>query len=423
MYLPIKILSFSALLIIFSFSSAWSQTKYEFTPGIAAGLTYDDNINLSSTNPISDYITTVSPSILLNILSEKNNLNLSYVPTFVWYGQQEERDIIRHAASMAFGSDLKQHLRFDLADTYLRSDDPIADPGDLAGDRDTRNLYQRNAFNTGLTYNFGRENMLGVGYRNNLVENEDVTLDDSRSQDPYANLTYWFGIKDGFELGYEFTDADFSRDDELIASDNFKGNTATLRYIRRFNPHTSGFLGYIFTDRNFKGLTEDYKVNEILVGFDHAFTRDMSLSLSGGYFIWKRQVSKDEDDYTYSAVFTKTFDRGSFSIGGDGGWDEDFLVRARRGFIRYWSANTGVQYQLLEKLNGSAGIVYRREKDQDNQEREIRRGTIGLGWAFLQWLTLSLDYVYADRDDDIDTLDYTNNRITLRLAAGKLYRY
>ena len=72
-FLKLYIAATLLISIFLSHSSALGQTKYEFTPGIAAGLTYDDNINLSSTNPISDYITTVSPSILVNILSEKNN--------------------------------------------------------------------------------------------------------------------------------------------------------------------------------------------------------------------------------------------------------------------------------------------------------------------------------------------------------------
>ena len=59
----------------------------------------------------------------------------------------------------------------------------------------------------------------------------------------------------------------------------------------------------------------------------------------------------------------------------------------------------------------------------EQASREIRQGIIGLGYSFLQWLTLSLDYRYRDRDDDNDDLDYTSNRITLRLLASKLYRY
>jgi hypothetical protein len=305
----------------------------------------------------------------------------------------------------------------------VKSEDPFQDVEDLAGDRDTRNEYQRNIFNTSLNYLFGRGNGLGVGYRNHLVENKDITLDDSRIQIPFANFTYWFGIKDGLELKFEYADADFSRDDELRASDNFKGNNASIRYIRRFNPRTSGSLSYIYADRDFEGLTEDYKVNEILAGFDHAFSPDLSLSLGGGYFNWKRERSDDADDYFFRASVENTFQRGRFTIGGSGGWDEDFLARNRRGFRRYWNANAGVEYRFMEKLNGYANGTYRREKIEGGLEREIRRGTIGLGYSFLQWLTLSLDYVYRDRQDDNPNLDYTDNRVSLRLAASKLYRY
>ena len=193
-----------------------------------------------------------------------------------------------------------------------------------------------------------------------------------------------------------------------------------FRYNHRFNPHTSGFIGYNFTDRDFEGLTEDYTVHEGLVGVEHAFSPETSLALGGGYFNQRNEISEDVDGYSYNVSLVKTFERGRFLIGGNGGWDEDFLER-RRTFIRYYSANARVEYRLMEKLNSYAGAFYRRERNSANQDRYIRRGTIGLGYALLQWLTLSLDYAYADRNDDIPFRDYEVNRVTLRLAASKLY--
>ena len=37
--------------------------------------------------------------------------------------------------------------------------------------------------------------------------------------------------------------------------------------------------------------------------------------------------------------------------------------------------------------------------------------------------SLSLDYTYSERDDDINTSDYTDNRVMLTLTAGRLYRW
>jgi len=250
-----------------------------------------------------------------------------------------------------------------------------------------------------------------------------VTLDDSITQTPFTNLTYWFDVKNGVVLSYRYTRADFSRDDESLAGDDYEGQAAGIRYNRRFSSRTSGFIGYDFTNRNFEGLSENYEVHDGSVGFEHAFSPDVSLSLAGGYFTQRRERSNDEDGYTYNASLVKTFERGNISIGGSGGWYENFLEVERRGFTRYWSASANIDYQLQENLNSYAGGVYRKERDSQSQDREIWRGNIGLGWSFLRYFTLSLDYVFADRRDDDPTLNYRDNRITLRITAGKPYRW
>jgi hypothetical protein len=405
------------------YGSAFSQTKYEITPGISVSETYDDNIYLTNLNQISDYYTVLTPSIILEILSEKTSLDLNYAPSFVWYAQQDQNNSVRHSASLAFGQALQQYLRFDLTDSYLKSDDPIEDIDDPSGNRTTRKSYQRNIFNASLNYVFGAENALNVGYLQNRVENEEVTLDDSTIQTPFVSFTYWFNIKNGLEFNYAYQKANFSLDGVGIPRDDYEGHTPGIRYIHRFNPHTSGFIGINYTDRDFDGPTEDYQVNEALLGFEHIISPELSLSLGGGYFKQINEISPDQDGYLYNVSLVDTFERGTLTIGGTGGWDEDFLEATRRGFVKYYGANANIQYMLLQNLNGYAGGSYRHEKDQANLRRDIRRGNIGLSWSFLRWFALTLDYVYADRDDEIEIQSYTDNRITLRLTTSRLFQY
>jgi hypothetical protein len=404
---------------------ALAQYDFEVTPSLSIGAVYDDNIYLSRTDEISDYITTVSPGLHLRVLSEKHSATLLYSPTFVWYNQEDRNDTVRHSGTLTFGQNLTRHLRFDLTDTYLKSEDPLEETEGVASIRRTRNTYQRNSGQASFQYVFGPENGVTFGYRHSLLENEDVTLDDGTTQNPFGTVTYWFDIKNGLELDYEFSDANFSRDDESPAEDDYAGHGAGIRYIRRITRHTTGSLGYHIVSRGFEGRTEDYKVHEGSIDFTNAFSPDLTISLGGGYFVVKNERSNDETGYTYNASMTKLLERGSITIDGRGGWDEAYLEAEseRRGFTRYWGAGARIEYQIMEPINGYAGGSHRRDRNSSNREWENWQGNLGLRWEFLRWFSLSLDYSYDERDDDVDTEDYKVNRVMLMVTARKLYRW
>ena len=396
--------------------------SFEFIPRISVSRVYDDNIYLYDANEKSDTLTTVSPGVTMTASSLHKTLSIDYAPTWVWYEKYDENDTVRHSGTLSFAQDLSQQLRFDLTDTYLKSEEPLEEVEEVEGIRRTRNTYQRNTGSASLRYQYGPENILTLGYRHSLLENEDVTIDDGAIQNSYATVTYWSGLKNGLELNYQFTRADFSRDDAFVARDDYRGHGAGIRYVHRFTPDTTISTGYNFTNRNFEGRTEDYKIQEVTLGMEHSFSPDLSLSLQGGVFVQNNERSDDETGYIYGVSLVKGFERGSFTIGGQGGWDEAFLEAERRGFTTYWSATSRLEYQFMQRLNGYAGGSYRQDKDATDREWETWRANCGLRLVFLRWFSLSLDYSHAERDDDIDTLDYRVNRVMLFLTGSKPVR-
>ena len=423
-----NILRPSAIFIILSFfffpSITPAQTHVELTPEISVSEIYDDNLYLDDRDEISDYITEVSPGFTLNILSEKYNLGLLYFPTIVRYVHESDANTVRHLGTITYEQYLHEHLRFDLTNTYLKSEDPLEEEY-IAEVRHTRNPYQRNTGSASLSYLFGTENELTAGYRNDFLKNEDETIDDGMIQHPFATMTHWFDIRNGLELNYEYTKAHFWRDDELEPGDDYTGNGYGLRYIYRFTPHATVSLDYNLATRNFRGddAEEDYKIHDAGIEFEKAFSSDFSITLGGGYFIQENEYSDNEDGYMYDASLTKEFQRGSFSLGGSGGWDESYLTADRTGFIRYWGLETSVDYRFLEQLEGYAGSSYRQNKDEEDIEWDRLTGNCGLRWSFLRWFSLSLDYTYSKRDDDVETDKYTDNRVMLILTASRLYRW
>jgi len=401
----------------------FAEYQLELTPRISISETYDDNIYLDNANEKADYITAISPGINLALSSRTNTLSIDYAPSFAWYGEYDENNTVRQNASLGYQQSVAEHLRFEFTNSYNRSEEPLETIEEQELVRTTRYIYERNRANADLRYQFGRENVLALGYGNNLLINEDPSLDDRVIQTPRGSISYWMTKRNGLNFNYRFTKAVFWREDGPQREDDYDGHGAGLSYIRRFNRKTSGSIGYDYTTRDFEGLTENYTIHEEKLGFDHAFSPSVSLSLSGGYFTQLIEERDNETGYSYDASLAKRFERGNFSIGGRGGWDEAYLEAEARGFIRFWSANSNFSYQLTKNLNSYIRGTYRQEKDQQDQERRIWRGNCGLSLKFLRWYSLSLDYTYRTLDDDDDRSDYIDNRIMLTLTTAKPWRW
>jgi hypothetical protein len=405
---------------------AFAQFHYELTPGISVFETYDDNIDFTPTNEISDYITGLTPSLNFDVLTERTDLRFYYAPTFVFYKDNKQNNTTRHLATLTWGQELSRYLRFNLTDTYYQSEEPIEHSDTVVGIRNTRQTYQRNLGEASVSFLFGPENRISLGYGVNHLINEDPSIDDGRIQTPNATLAYWFNVKDGVEFNYEYIKADFWQD-EGLARDDFTGHGGGARYIHRFNPQTSVSVRYDITTRDFDLLPADFDVHQGLAGFAHAFSPNVSLSLVGGYFMVDfKQFDDEETGPAYDVLLTTRFERGTFTIGGTGGWwfYGDTIDPENRGITKYYRADTRIEYQLAERFGIYAGGFYRLDRDvTTKREWDIWRGDAGLSWSFFQYFVLSLDYRYALRDDDVDTADYKNNRIMLNITASKLYRW
>jgi hypothetical protein len=424
---PKYILGFISLAFLFIYPlPAFAEFNYQLTPGIAVSEDYNDNLFLSETDEVSDYITGITPSLSFDIITEPTNLQFYYAPTFVFYRDNKQYDTTRQLATLTWGQGLSKHLRFDLKDTYYRSEQPIEYSDVVVGVRKTRQTYQRNLGEISGSFLFGPENKFSLGYSVNHVVNEDPTIDNGRVQNLPANLAYWFNVRNGLELNYQYTKADFSRD-VGVAQDDFTGNAGGARYIYRFNPHSSIFVGYNITTRDFDVLPADFDVNEGLAGLEHSFTPNVSLSLSGGYFkVDFKEFDDSETGPTYSALLTTRFERGTFTIGGAGGWwfYGEYIDPQNRGVTKYYRGDARIEYELAERFSIYAGGFYRLDSDViTNREWDIWRGNAGINWNFLRYCTLSLDYRYANRNDDVDTEDYRNNRVMFIFSISKWYRW
>jgi hypothetical protein len=237
-------------------------------------------------------------------------------------------------------------------------------------------------------------------------------------------VTYWFTEQHGIDFSYGYDKAVFWRDDEGPAADDYTGGIGVLQYNYRFNPRTTGNIAYTFANRDFEGLslTEDYRVHTFTLGFDHPFTSDLTLSLNAGFLVQQNESSPNEDGLVYSLLLTKTLERGTFTFGGQGGYDEEFLDAQRRGFTQFWGLDTSFDYQLMQNLNTYARASFRSSSGQDDRTFDDWRANIGLSWTFLRSFSLTLDYRYAQRGSNVPTDEFTANNVMLFFTWGNLYR-
>jgi hypothetical protein len=267
---------------------------------------------------------------------------------------------------------------------------------------------------------------VNVGYNYNYYQNDEITLDDSTVQNPYANLTYWFDVKNGTELTYAYTDAQFTRDDNLLAASDYTSNAAGIRYLRRFTPNSTAYVGYNYSTFDYERiLPQDFNVHSGLVGVDHSFSPEYTVSASLGYFIRVNEITDNQDGPTYTASLIRRFARGSITVGGNGGWSYENLqqgVGLTSGFSQYYGGYVSGTYEILERVNIYAGLSYRHDK-YTLDSADYFRGNCGVRWDFLRYFFVALDYSYIDRSEDLGLNEYTNNRIMLTFGASKLYQW
>ncbi len=410
------------IVIVMISGSLFADSVIEVTPSVNLSEEYNDNIYLDKTDKISDWMTTLSPGIALNISSQKNNFILNYFPTIVRYKERSQNNTVRQALSFSLASAISQHFNFDMNDTFLRSEQPIEQTADIISDRKTRSPYYRNNGSASINYIFGPSSSFLMGFNHSLLRNTDKTLDDGTIFKPYADYSYWFNVKHGLELNAGYTNANFSRGDNAPAADDYTGFTDGIGYRYRYDPHSTFFMHYDFTDRNFKGASTDYKVYEGKLGFEKNVSEDMSYNLSAGYFIRHNEIGNNDNGLNADISFTKNINRGSFSVAGKSGWGEAYLESESRGFTKFQSITSTFNYQVTESLNNYVSVTYRQDKDETSRKSKTLRTNYGWRWSFLRYYSIAIDYSCDVRRDDIATDEYLVNKVMLNLRWSRPYR-
>jgi hypothetical protein len=413
-----KLLLAAAILLVL-----WPHNGHaamEFTPRVTAGAEYTDNVRLSPDNPASDTITTVTPGINLEVSGRPAGLTLDYAPSYVDYADDTFEDYWRHLASGSAWWQPVRSTRFELSDTFLKTEDPISDD-DLTVRR-TRNPYTRNTATARMDYRFGDDNRAYVDGLYTFLENEDPTIEDSQRFGGSAGVAYWFNIRWGMDIDGEYYRGEYE------ASEDFTDLVGRLRLNHRFNPHFTGYVGYAHTFHDFDDDGDDFQIYDGSIGFDYAISMSMDLGMSAHYFVRDFEESQDQSETPVNINLSKRFQRGSINLDGEGGYDYTTTSAENLGYYIYYQGGLSADYAFTRRLSGDANALYayRDYKDTPTERQDdVIRAGCGLSFQILQWLSMRAGYLYRTIDSTDEVNDYKENRVSLSftLAPSQPYRF
>jgi hypothetical protein len=398
-----------------------ADTILTLTPRITVREKYDDNLDLSANNPVSDWVTTILPGADFNLQGEHTNFNLDLEGGWALYRKDSSRDTRRYRGSVRWDHQLTKFLSFNLNDTISYTDDPITViDGEVVDIRGGRSAQYRNDGQASLSYAFGANDRISGGYSNMYIDDRDEANDDRRSHKGFVNLDKWFGDRFGVGLDTSYTNGTFE------IRDDFQQYQAGLTTYYRWNPYRYAYARYSLLDHSydedpFYTLRNDYQVHQGVVGINLTLSPHTELYLDAGHFIqqYHSDYSDDQDGPVFNASFSTRRERTTWRIEASGGYDEDYFSSDDFGSSRFAKGLGRVDYRLTETLRIFGSFDYRWDDYYDADVKEDRiRATGGLNYEFWRWYTASLQYTYNQRESDQSSRDYVNNRIEFQVRWG-----
>ena len=408
-------------------SVAVAQTKATFTPRISVSETYDDNIDLDPEDEESDWITVLSPGFLLELDSQKTQLDLDYEFGLSYYLQDSSRDTIRHQGRLSWDQQLAQYLSLNVTNTFTRSEDPVREEdGRVTDISSEREVEYRNTGEANLTWQFGPQDTLSLGYRNHLLDSRSDDTEDSRANEGFLNLDTWFVQQFGIGLTSSFGRWQFQQPSGFtdFPTEDFRRYQAGLTVNYRWRPSRLIYGRYDVVYQDFGGTTpgaydDDYVVHQPTLGLNLDFGPNSGFAVEFGYFRRDIKNADTEEGFVLDASFNTKGERASFNIQTISGYELDYGSSDNRGFSKYSDSSVNVDYQLTEDSRFFATARYRWQNYTDiDQTDHTYGGRAGFAFTFRQWFTLSFEGVHLRRDSNDSAEEFTDNRVMLSIIAA-----
>jgi hypothetical protein len=374
-----------AVLILLLFAvKTYAASEYKIEPSLSLSEEYNDNLFLTRSEKISDFISFVSPAIDLSAKSINTDLRLTYSPTFSFYGSHNELNDTAHRVAVNGAFTLSERLSSTLTGSYVKS----SEISDLRGIPDigpvtVRAEWKYLTIGGGASYRLTDKLFYTVNLSYSSADTNVATLDKVKTYSGIMGLTYRSSEKTTF--------------------------SANASYIKYDNKPGSDSTG------------QNY-----LLGVTQILSPSVTIGASAGAIITKIQDSGNSDvGFGGGLNIRKTFKRGEVSLVYNYGVipsvESDTPLRAH-------TVSLVLSERITEKFAASASASFGNYKSirpsLDINKRDSNE--IGLNaaltYTFSPAVNLALSYSYTDSNDKIDNnRDFHNNIVllTLRLSYSK----
>lgn len=362
-YFPVKecsrdfvIICFLVIASIFAFSRCGWAYEFRVIPSLAITEKYNDNIGLAekSENPQRDWITTITPGLLLGTRTERLDATLSGRLDGNYYAKYDHRNKwdqlyngnIRYKATDRLG--LGAHAGYSI----LYSED---------SDIET----------TGLVQPSGRRDRTNAG----------------------ASIDYLLGSLTTAALSYDY---DKTRYDEQEDNDSW-GQTAGLGLTRQLSATTKGRMNFGYSNYHYTDNTVDsYKGT---LGFSRDISPRWNILCDAGTNFTKTTFTEEWGFTGLLAITYKDdYNTGSFTV------SKDILPassRNRDGSTDRTSAMLNFRRRFTQELSGfvMGGYYWNQSEAGQYSRQEVddrtATGSVGLRYDFTKDIYLETSYKYT----------------------------
>jgi len=335
---------------------------------------YDDNINSSSTNPESDWITSMTLGVTARSELRQLDVNLS--------GNINQRYSVKHEESNANYQDMMISINKSFSENVSLS---ITDSlqhypesksfSTLFGRSEENTGYLSNSFSSNLTVYVSKEIFLGGVYTYSTMNNDSNTIPDSVLHNPGGNIGYIFNSANTVRVGYLYTLMKYNNDSHS------RGDRGYIEYVKLFTPQLQSVL---------QG------------GYDYITTEDgQRLSSMYMFSLIDDIDNKNQMNITYIK--------------------ENTISNISNDIFENWRVEGSLRREINERTRISMSLFYGQGTYQLSRVTEKLRGaSAALAFTVTEFLSFTFGYTYVWRNSIAPASGetaYNRNQYSIGLSA------
>lgn len=389
--------------------------RFTFTPSLTLSEEWTDNFFVTERGRTENFRTVLSLGLglLMNLPNTRGSLSTSLAGAYDTAPDDQNFNFFPSFTG-AVQHTFTPRLSLTISDTFRRDDDPLlADPNGLRQERDR---FITNTF--GISLNWLVDIVqVQIYYRNSLFFADETT----QSHTIGGNASMPVGALNTLTGGYEFTYRNTSGDSEFSSTSDAYSNRVYGSLTRSIGTYTqvgvSSSVTWISQDN-------DSRIYNISLIAAHGLPTGLSVSGSVGYSLFDSDAS-DSLTHLFSASLAASyrFARGVLSVG----FFQDFRQTADEGqdfgIVTTRSVNGSFSYPITPFITGTVHAQYSRSEPVEGGGSRIPSSSIltagaNLSWQITNWLSMSLAYLYIDRQTDRSTDIASDSNNTARENAA-----